>query len=84
MQFVAVDAATSDNPVSFYAGSWIRLGDALIPYVGLEYSSFRFGLTYDINISDLKTASQSRGGVEISLIYVAKPAGTKGLPCPKF
>ncbi len=84
MQFVAVDAATSDNPVSFYAGSWIRLGDALIPYVGLEYSSFRFGLTYDINISDLKTASQSRGGVEISLIYIAKPAGTKGLPCPKF
>ena len=84
MQFVAVDAATSDNPVSFYAGSWIRLGDALIPYVGLEYSSFRFGLTYDINISDLKTASQSRGGVEVSLIYIAKPPGSKGLPCPKF
>ncbi len=84
MQFVAVDAATSDNPVSVYAGSWIRLGDALIPYIGLEYSSFRFGLTYDINTSDLKTASQSRGGVEISLIYIAKPPGSKGLPCPKF
>jgi len=84
MQFDVADESVTDNPVSFYAGSWIRLGDALIPYIGLEYNSFRFGLTYDINVSDLKTASQSRGGVEVSLIYIAKPAGSKGVPCPKF
>jgi type IX secretion system PorP/SprF family membrane protein len=84
MQFATADLETAENPVSFYAGSWFRFGDALIPYVGLEYNSLRFGLTYDINMSDLKTASQSRGGVEISIIYIAKPAGSKGLPCPKF
>ncbi|HEY6976517.1 MAG TPA: PorP/SprF family type IX secretion system membrane protein [Chitinophagaceae bacterium] len=84
MQFMVADETVSENPVSFYAGSWIRLSDALIPYIGLEYNSFRFGLTYDINISDLKTASQSRGGVEVSLIYIARPAGSKGVPCPKF
>ena len=75
MQFATADASTSENPVSFYAGSWFRLGDALIPYIGLEFNSMRFGVTYDINTSDLKAASQSRGGVEISLIYIKKPAG---------
>ena len=84
LQFAATSPETSENPVSFYAGSWLRLGDALIPYVGLEFNSMRFGVTYDINTSDLKTASQSRGGIEISLIYIAKPAGSKGIPCPKF
>lgn len=73
-----------DKPTSVYAGGWMRLNDALIPYVGLEFSDFRLGLTYDINTSSLKTASNSRGGVEISLIYIKKPASGKGLPCPKF
>lgn len=84
LQFATSDVSTSENPVSFYAGSWLRLGDALIPYIGLEYNSVRFGVTYDINTSDLKAASQSRGGIEISMIYIKKPAGSKGLPCPKF
>ena len=72
------------SPTSFYAGGWMRFGDAIIPYIGLEYNDFRFGVTYDINTSDLKTASQSRGGIEISLIYINRPPGSKGLPCPKF
>lgn len=74
-----------DNPTSFYAGSWFRLGDAVIPYVGLEFSDFRLGATYDVNISNLKTASQSRGGIEISLIYIKRHSdGRKNIPCPKF
>lgn len=83
MQF-AVGPQTVENPVNFYAGAWIRLGDAIIPYVGLEWDGFRLGTTYDINTSNLKTASQSRGGIEISLIYIKRPAESKGLPCPKF
>lgn len=75
---------TSDNPISFYGGAWMRFGDALIPYIGLEFSGLRVGATYDINISDLKTASESRGGVEISLIYIIRHPDSKGLPCPKF
>ncbi|MGI8951607.1 MAG: PorP/SprF family type IX secretion system membrane protein [Chitinophagaceae bacterium] len=74
----------ADKPMSFYAGSWIRLSDAIIPYIGLEFSDFRLGVTYDINTSQLKTASQSQGGIEVSLIYIKKPAQSKGIPCPKF
>lgn len=73
-----------DNPVNFYAGAWMRFGDALIPYIGLEYGQFRLGSTYDINTSSLKAASQSRGGIELSLIYIFKQDGAKGIPCPKF
>ncbi|HVM87771.1 MAG TPA: PorP/SprF family type IX secretion system membrane protein [Puia sp.] len=77
----------TDNPTNFYAGSWVRFSnitDAVIPYVGLEFGSFSLGLTYDVNISSLKSASQSQGGIEISLIYIKKTPGAKSVPCPKF
>lgn len=74
----------NEKPTSFYAGSWMRFGDAVIPYLGLEFGSFRIGASYDVNISDLKTASNSRGGMEISLIYIKKDPESKGINCPKF
>ena len=72
------------NPTSVYIGSWMRFNDALIPYIGLEYGGFRFGVSYDVNISSLKAATASRGGSEISLIYIKRPVEVKGIPCPKF
>ncbi len=82
--FAAVIDPASENPSNVYIGSWYRFNDAIIPYLGLEFSGFRLGATYDINVSSLKSASQSRGGMEISLIYIKRPAGSKGIPCPKF
>lgn len=79
----------SDDPervTNLYLGSWFRLGDAAIPYVGLEFGSLRFGATYDVNTSSLKPGSNMRGGAEFSLIYVRKPADpfAKSVNCPKF
>ncbi|MEO6870484.1 MAG: PorP/SprF family type IX secretion system membrane protein [Ginsengibacter sp.] len=76
--------AQSENPSNVYIGSWYRFKDAIIPYIGLEFAGLRIGATYDINTSSLKSASQSRGGMEISLIYIKRPSGYKGIPCPKF
>lgn len=73
-----------NNPTSVYVGSWMRFGDAIIPYVGLEFAGFRIGASYDINISSLKAATGNRGGSEISLIYIKRPADAQGIPCPKF
>ncbi|MFT3932952.1 MAG: PorP/SprF family type IX secretion system membrane protein [Chitinophagaceae bacterium] len=74
-----------ERPTNFFAGSWFRFNDAIIPYIGLEWSDFRLGFTYDVNYSSLKVGSQSRGGIEISLIYIKQhPSGKKGIPCPKF
>ncbi len=72
------------NPTSIYLGSWLRFGDAVIPYIGLEFNGIRIGTTYDVNVSDLKAGSESRGGMEISLIYIKRPADHRGIPCPKF
>lgn len=74
----------TDKPTSVYVGSWMRMNDAMIPYVGLEFGSFRLGATYDVNISNLKSASNSRGGMEISLIYIKKDPESTGVNCPKF
>lgn len=83
----AIDFLLIDNGINqshIYAGSWFRLKDAIIPYVGLEWGNYRLGVTYDISSSALKTASQNRGGIEVSLIYIAKPSDSKGINCPKF
>lgn len=74
----------STDPSNVYIGSWYRINDAIIPYLGLEFAGFRIGATYDINVSSLKAGSQSRGGMEISVIYIKRPTGFKGIPCPKF
>ena len=74
------------NPTNFYFGSWYRFGDAVIPYVGLEFGEWHFGASYDVNTSSLKPASNSRGGVEVSLIYIKKyvDPNMRKLNCPKF
>ena len=73
------------NPTSVFGGAWIRLGDAIIPYIGIEISGLRIGASYDINTSNLKAATASRGGSEFSLIYIQKKSTNgKGIPCPRF
>jgi type IX secretion system PorP/SprF family membrane protein len=72
------------NPSNVFIGSWVRLNDAVIPYIGLEVNGLRIGASYDVNISSLKSATASRGGSEFSLIYIKRKSETKGIPCPKF
>lgn len=76
--------ADPDKPTNFYAGAWLRLKDAAIPYLGLEFGEFRLGASYDVNTSSLKTASVNRGGIEVSLIYIRRPSTEKNIHCPKF
>ena len=79
-----------ENPTNVFLGAWTRISsiynDAVIPYFGLEFKSIHIGYSYDINISPLKSASNSVGGNEISLIYIKKPSdpNTKKLNCPRF
>ena len=74
------------SPTNLYLGSWFRLGDAVIPYIGLEFGSFHIGATYDVNVSSLRPGSNMRGGAEFSLIYIKKPKDpyAKDVLCPKF
>jgi type IX secretion system PorP/SprF family membrane protein len=74
-----------NNPTNVYLGTWVRFGDAIIPYVGLEFGEFRLGASYDVNMSSLAPASLHRGGIELSLIYIKRPPdGRPKIPCPKY
>jgi type IX secretion system PorP/SprF family membrane protein len=75
-----------ENPTNIYIGSWYRFNDAVIPYIGLEVGGLTIGASYDANTSSLKPASNTRGGIEFSLIYIKKPSDpdAKKLNCPRF
>ncbi|TVR81069.1 MAG: type IX secretion system membrane protein PorP/SprF [Chitinophagaceae bacterium] len=74
-------------------GSAYRHEDAVIPYMGFYYRNAKLGISYDINISELSTASNMQGGPEISLSYTAnledfgintRRSGIRQVPCPKW
>lgn len=69
-------------------GAFYRLNDALVPVVKLDYNQFGIGITYDVNISKLKSASQYRGAYEITLSYKAfrnsMNSSAEKVRCPAF
>lgn len=77
-----------NQTVAISAGAFYRWNDALVPVVKLDYYQFGIGLTYDVNVSKLKTASQYRGAYEITLSYKAFSKGQNSsadkVRCPAF
>ncbi len=73
---------------SVFVGYFGRFGDSGIAMAGVELDEWRLAASYDINVSDLKTASRNRGGFELSLQYlIGRKAGTTGFRhryCPDF
>lgn len=51
-------------------GGYYRNRDALMLAAQYEFSSYAIGVSYDINISNLKNVSYGRGGFEITLRYL--------------
>jgi type IX secretion system PorP/SprF family membrane protein len=64
------------------AGLWYWSRNALIPYVGLTYKDFQFGISFDITTSKLNEAARKPKTWEVSMILrgVRKPSGV--IPCP--
>ena len=78
-----------DAPLyTLHAGAFLRWKDALIPVLKIDYNPFAVALSYDINVSQLKTVSQGRGGVELSISYIGfldRDNSTRDkVLCPKF
>lgn len=57
------------NKLSLGFGSFYRAGDAIIPVMKFDYKKLTLGISYDVNISELKTGSMYRGGLEITMNY---------------
>jgi hypothetical protein len=59
------------KPSFGYLGAYYRYRDAFIFYAGIQYKNqVNIGISYDMNASRLIAASQTRGGLEISLSYL--------------
>jgi len=75
-------------------GAWGHLTNKLDNGIGLEaitvtafleMETWMIGLSYDINVSQLTPASNSRGAFEASFIYLLPEKGRRGrVSCPKF
>ena len=65
------DADYQKNTI-FYVGGWYRYGDAVAPYIGLEWSKMRLGVSYDVNVSSFSPATGGAGAYEISLLYFGR------------
>ncbi|HWB62747.1 MAG TPA: PorP/SprF family type IX secretion system membrane protein [Chitinophagales bacterium] len=68
---MAANYYLNDN-VAIFGGAWYRVLDAAIINAGVEVYDVRMGLSYDFNHSGLKTATQSQGAFEVSLVYIFK------------
>jgi hypothetical protein len=83
---IGEDYEVPDYTVHF--GAFLRWKDAIIPAFKLDYNPFSVALSYDVNISDLKTASQGRGGMELSISYKGffdrDNSSKNALLCPRF
>jgi type IX secretion system PorP/SprF family membrane protein len=78
-----------NNPAyTLSGGLFLRWKDALVPVLKIEWSNLSTALSYDVNVSQLKTASMGRGGFELSLCYIGflhrDNSSQYKMLCPKF
>jgi type IX secretion system PorP/SprF family membrane protein len=76
-----------DN-VKLSGGVFYRWNDAFIPSVKLQFRKMMLGVSYDVTVSQLKTASQLRGGFELTLSFLgftnASNSSRNRVRCPAF
>ena len=82
------DPEYTDHTI-LYLGTWYRYGDALSPYVGLEWTKMTIGISYDVNLSNFTPATSGQGAYEISATFNGcinkRDRGPKyNFSCPKF
>lgn len=73
---------------AIYGGLFLRLNDAIIPTVKLDYNNYSVTVSYDINTSSLRPASNGIGGFELSLFvrgnYAKSSQYGSQMNCPRF
>ena len=56
--------------------------NAIIPYVGIAYKDYQFGLSYDVTVSKLRQANDKPNTYELSLIVRGRNKPSYVIPCP--
>lgn len=79
----------AENPQYIvHGGAFFRLNDAIIPVLKVDYRPFAFSVSYDVNISPLRSSSYGRGGFELALSYAGfrdnENSSLNAVVCPRF
>lgn len=73
------------HDAGMYLGSYFRVNDAVVPYLGLDIKGVKVGVSYDFTTSSL---ANTGGSIEVSLIYAGRyvpvPDVKPSLYCPRF
>lgn len=81
---VTINAGQAAKP---YFGVFFRNRDAYFFQLGAIYNQINFAMSYDVNYSKLKIATNNKGAVEFTLVYIFKKAQPFIIPqkhCPVF
>lgn len=70
LRYILLDRYGLKRAVLF--GAHYRAADAGFLYAGLEHDDWTFGVSYDINTSDLVPASRNRGAIELTAIRILR------------
>ncbi len=91
VRFLMGSSKRSNEALQF--GAWTRIAnrfdsgvlvDAIILSTRFDYNDTSIGFSYDINMSQLKAASNGNGGFEFSLIYKFCGRESRDVYCPNF
>ena len=81
------------NELALRAGAWTRVVnkldkgvqvDAVTIVAMLELNRWMLGLSYDLTVSSLTRANNSRGAFEISMTYFHPEHRRSKVTCPRF
>ena len=63
---INLNGLVDDEMNELQIGSWLRLNDAIVPYIGLKIGNVQGSLSYDITTSNVTKANKGMGGIEMS------------------
>jgi type IX secretion system PorP/SprF family membrane protein len=77
---------TAERPAAFSAGCFLRLGDAIIPSIRIDYRLWSLLLSYDVSLGDRREYLNGAGGTELSFIVRGRVPHRRPSPlrCPRF
>jgi type IX secretion system PorP/SprF family membrane protein len=75
---------SGDGSQQMILGIYFRNSDAVVPVFGFQLNDTRFTFNYDATVSTLKSANNTRGAYELSIVKtgVISSALSRGVRCP--
>jgi type IX secretion system PorP/SprF family membrane protein len=75
---------SGDGEKQLIFGAYYRMGDAIIPMIGIELKNVRFTFSYDATLSSLRNFNNMRGASELNILKKGFYGEKGNILCPHF